>query len=193
MADAAVSLPGETMSIDQSMEPSDEVDERQLEIARQEGEAYLEALEYMATEVAHDGGKQEAGDYVVGYAIEEAEGMWTYRDGGLQWEEPGEQNAHVEVAVADGDDGRFVPGLHVEASLVADDGTESGPFEVPLVWHPGLHHYGVNVEVPGDGTYDLRVHVDAAEFNRHDETNGDRYGDAVDVTFEGVEVETGQG
>lgn len=181
------------MSIDQSMEPSEEVDERQLEIARKEGEAYLEALEYMANEVAHDGGKQEAGDYVVGYATEEAEGLWVYRDGELHFEEPGEQNAHVEVAVADGDDGRFVPGLHVEASLTAEDGTEVGPFEVPLVWHPGLHHYGVNVEVPGDGTYDLDVQIAPAEFNRHDETNGRRYEEGVDVTFEGVEVKTGQG
>jgi hypothetical protein len=96
--------------------------------------------------VARDGGKQEAGDYVVGYATEEAEASWTYRGGELQFEQPGEQNAHVEVAVADGDDGRFVPGLHVEASLRGADGTEAGPFDVSMVWHLGLHHYGVNVK-----------------------------------------------
>lgn len=36
---------------------------------------YRRALEHMASVVADDGGTQLAGDYLVGYAIEEAEGM----------------------------------------------------------------------------------------------------------------------
>ncbi|WP_433626398.1 iron transporter [Halomicrococcus sp. NG-SE-24] len=63
---------------------------------------------------------------------------------------------------------------------------------MPFVWHPGLHHYGKNVEVPGDGSYDVHVEIDAPAFMRHDETNGDRYAESVSVTFEGVDVETGQ-
>jgi hypothetical protein len=46
--------------------------------------------------------------------------------------------------------------------------------------------------VPGDGEYDLTIEVDPPEFMRHDEENGDRYAESVEVTFEGVEVETGQ-
>ncbi|OLT06791.1 hypothetical protein BJF77_15325 [Kocuria sp. CNJ-770] len=37
----------------------------QLERARAQGEAYAQALKYMAEEVAHDGGTQQAGDYLV--------------------------------------------------------------------------------------------------------------------------------
>ncbi|RBI63345.1 hypothetical protein DMJ13_02035 [halophilic archaeon] len=172
--------------------PSDEVDEKQLELAREEGDAYHEALQYMATEVAHTGDTQEAGDFLVGIAQEEAEGMYRPTDDGLEWVEPDEENCHLEVAVADAADHRFVPELTVRATLESEDGEEVGPFEVPFVWHPGLHHYGKNVEVPGDGSYDVHVEVDAPAFMRHDETNGDRYAESVSVTFEGVDVETGQ-
>jgi uncharacterized protein involved in high-affinity Fe2+ transport len=171
---------------------SDEVDERQLEVANAEGEAYTRALNYMIAEVAETGGMRAVNDYVVGFAQEEAEGMYAPRDdGGLEWTEPDAENCHLEVAVADDDDGRFVPGLTVRATLDPADGEAVGPFEVPFIWHPGLHHYGRNVEVPGDGEYDITIDVEPPSFMRHDEANGDRYSDPVEVTFEDVEIETG--
>jgi uncharacterized protein involved in high-affinity Fe2+ transport len=120
--------------------------------------------------------------------------MYHPTDGGeLEWIEPADgENCHLEVAVSDAADGRFVPELDVSARLVSEDGTEVGPVEVPFVWHPGLHHYGVNLSVPGDGTYAVHVHVEPPSFPRHDETNGDRYAEPVDVTFEDVDVETGR-
>ena len=181
------------MSHQENKEPSDEVDERQLELAAEEGDAYLQSIEYMANEVAHTGDMTEAGDFRVAFAQEEAEGMYHLRDeGDLEWVEPDDENCHLEVAVADADDGRFVPELDVEATLVPEDGDEVGPVEVPYVWHPGLHHYGVNLSVPGDGTYTIRIRVDSPTFPRHDETNGDRYAESVEVEFEDVGVETGR-
>jgi hypothetical protein len=50
----------------------------------------------MVSAVAEDGGEQAAGPYLVGYAVEEAEGMYTWSGGELQWQEPGEENLHVE-------------------------------------------------------------------------------------------------
>ena len=174
-------------------ETSDEVDERQLELAKRAGDAYQEALEYMANEVAHTGGKKEAGDYVVGFAQEEAEGMYALADGGeFEWREPDEENCHIEVAVCDAEDGRFIPEVDVEVTLEGEDGAEVGPFETPFLYHPGLFHYGKNVEIPGDGTYDITIEVDAPTFMRHDEENGNRYGEGVEVTFEGVDVEAGR-
>lgn len=56
------------------MEPdSSEATDRQLELALAQGEAYRTALEHMANDVADAGGTQRAGEYLVGYAIEEAE------------------------------------------------------------------------------------------------------------------------
>jgi len=176
------------------MDPSsDEADERQLQLAREQGEAYGRALEHMTRRVAEDGGEQRAGDYLVGYAVEEAEGMYEWSGGELVWREPEDENLHVEIAVRDGADGRFVPALQVTATLVDPDGNEVGTHEHPLLWHPMIYHYGRNWVVPGDGEYTLRVHVEPPRFMRHDEINGRRFAAPVDVEFTGVQVETGQG
>ena len=152
------------------MEPdTSEASSRQLELAREQGEAYGRALEYMTGEVAHDGGEQEAGHYRIAYAVEEAEGMYEWADGELNWHDPGEENVHVEVAVRDAGDGRFVPGVRVLATLISPDGDEVGTHEQPLMWHPMMYHYGRNWIVPADGRYTLRVRVEPPTFMRHDE------------------------
>jgi|AntRauTorcE11898_2_1112593.scaffolds.fasta_scaffold00035_5 hypothetical protein len=65
-------------------------------------------------------------------------------------------------------------------------------FDPGFLWHPGLFHYTANVALPGDGTYTIRVDVEPPGFARRDRTNGDRYADDVQVTFEDVGLETGQ-
>jgi uncharacterized protein involved in high-affinity Fe2+ transport len=174
------------------MEPSEEVDEKQLQLAREAGDVYLEAVEYMLSEVAETGAKTEANQYVVGIAQEKAEGMYHMEENRFKWKEPDEENCHLEVVVADADDGRFLPHLNVEATIEHEDGTQIGPAGIPFVWHPGLYHYGRNFETPGDGTYTVTVDVEPASFPRHDETNGDRYTEPVSVEFEDVEFTTGQ-
>ena len=181
------------MSQTPSKTTSEEVDEKQLELAGKAGDAYHEALEYMANEVAHTGGTTEAGDYIVGFAQEKAEGMYAFKgEGELEFQKPGDANCHLEIAVCDGADRRFIPGLTVRATLTAEDGTEVGPTEVPLLWHPGLYHYGTNLELPGDGTYTINVEIEPPTFKRHDKKNGDRYKETVGVKFEDVEIKTGQ-
>ncbi|CAA9290779.1 MAG: hypothetical protein AVDCRST_MAG08-4567 [uncultured Acetobacteraceae bacterium] len=130
---------------------------------------------------------------MVAYAQERAEGMYMLRsEGELEWTEPSDENCHLEISVSDAGDKRFVPYLHVEATLVAEDGQAIGPFEVPFLWHPGLHHYGRNVEVPGDGRYTLRVRIAPPAFMRHDKANGRRYAETVEVEFEDVRIKTGR-
>lgn len=182
------------MSSQQPNQPSEEVDERQLELAREAGDAYREAAEYMLSEVAETGAEARAGDLVVAVAQEHAEGMYRPDDGRLEWREPADgDNCHLEVVVADADDGRFVPNLDVRATVEAENGELVGPEPVPFVWHPGLYHYGRNLEVPGDGTYAVTVAVEPPSFPRHDRTNGDRYAEPVEVRFEDLEFSTGQG
>lgn len=176
------------------MEPdTSEASARQLELAREQGEAYGRALEHMTNEVAHDGGEQEAGHCRVGYAVEEAEGMYEWADGELVWRDPDGENVHVEVSVRDAGDGRFVPGVHVLATLIDPDGEEVGTHEQPLLWHPMIYHYGRNWTVPADGRYTLRVRVEPPTFMRHDEVNGKRFTDPVEVEFQGVGIERGAG
>jgi hypothetical protein len=175
------------------MDPSSsEADAKQLELAREQGAAYRKALDHMAEEVAHDGGTQPAGEYLIGYAVEEAEGMYMWKDGELVWEDPEEENLHVEIAVCDASDGRFVPGCTVTVTLVDPDGEEVGTHELPMLWHPMIYHYGRNWKVPADGTYTMKVRVDPPTFMRHDEINGCRFKEPIETTFKGVSIERGQ-
>ena len=172
--------------------PSDEADEQQLQQARAEGQAYLTSLNYMANEVADTGGKKRAGEYLVGFAQERAEGMYHLRDGGLTWLEPEDENCHIEVAVVDAADHRFIPYLDIEVTVLDAEGTEVTTFEPQFLWHPGLYHYGKDIKLPGDGTYTLQIKIAPPSFPRHDEVNGKRYAEPVDVTFENVQIKTGR-
>ena len=118
--------------------------------------------------------------------------MYELRDGRLEWQDPQSENLHVEVAVRDRADGRFVPGLTVHATLIDAAGREVGTHRQPFLWHPWLYHYGRNWEVPGDGSYRLRVRIEPPEFARHDKINGRRYAEPVEVEFPNVRVETGR-
>lgn len=173
--------------------PSDEGDRKGLELGKAQGEAMTRTLEHMMRDVAHDGREVQSGEYLVAYAVEEAEGMYVPRDGTLEWTEPDEENVHLEVAVRDAADGRLIPGLDIEVTLTAPDGADVGTYRMPLLWHPYLYHYGRNWKVPGGGRYKLRVRFAPPTFARHDKKNGRRFIQGGDVTFENVDVRTGRG
>lgn len=117
--------------------------------------------------------------------------MYAYDDGELTWHNPEEENAHVEVTVRDAADGRFIPAVQVSATLIAPSGTELGPYDQQLVWHPMMYHYARNWNLPEDGAYTLRVHVDPPTFMRHDEINGRRFTEPADLEFTDVRIERG--
>lgn len=163
------------------MQESEESTLEQLALARAQGDAYASALGAMDKESGAD--MRRAGEYEVAIVVENAEGMWQPRDGGLHWMEPDEENAHVEVAVRDAADGRFVPGLTVTVTLTGSDGTTVGTHEQPFIWHPWLYHYGRNWQIPGEGDYRIRVQIAPPAFMRHDHNNGKRYAQPVEVEF----------
>lgn len=173
------------------MKPSDEANEKQLKLARDQGEAFERTVKEMTQEEAH-GDQQTADDYIIGYAVEDAEGMYHPKDGNLVWHNPTDENAHLEIVVQDARDKRFIPGLEVQATLIDESGREIGTHRQPFLWHPWLYHYGRNWKLPGDGEYTLRVRVEAPDFMRHDKTNGKRYAKPVEVEFQGVRIKTGQ-
>jgi hypothetical protein len=169
--------------------PSDEATAEELALAREQGDAYVRALQHMVSEVADDGGEQRAGPYIVAYAIEKAEGMYVPdEDGDLVWREPMSGNVHVEVSVRDAADGRFVPDLTVHVRLTDSQGLDIGLHRQPLLWHPWLYHYGRNWAVPHSGDYTMDITIKAPDFPRHDKKNGKRYSDDVEVSFTGVKM-----
>ena len=145
----------------------------------------------MVNEVADTGGKQRAGEYMVGFAQERAEGMYYLKEGGLEWREPTDENCHIEIAVVDAADGRFIPYLEIDVTITNGNGDEV-TFKPQFLWHPGLFHYGKDVKVPSDGTYTLHIKIAPPSFPRHDKVNGKRYAEPVEVVFEGVQIKTGQ-
>lgn len=172
------------------MRESDEATEDELDLAREQGGVYVKALEHMVDEVADGGGETHAGDYVVGYAHEEAEGMYALRNGALEWQEP-EGNVHVEISVRDASDDRFVPQLNVHLTILDSAGREVGTERMPFIWHPWVYHYGRNWTIPGAGEYTLRVRIEPPAFMRHDRENGRRFAEEVVVEFANVRLETG--
>lgn len=171
--------------------PSDEATAPHLQLANEQGHALHNALDAMFKMDTH-GPEKRAGDYLVACIAEEAEGMYHLRNGKLEWQEPTNENAHLEVSVRDGADGRLIPGLTVYATLIDASGKQIGTKQLPFLWHPWLFHYGLNWEVPESGEYTVRVHIDVPDFPRHDKKNGKRYTEPVDVEFQRVTIETGQ-
>src|SRR5206468_2931804 len=111
------------------MAASNEAEPDQLDVARAEGGAYARALQAMDEESGAV--TQRAGDYLVAFVQENAEGMYELEDGRLLWREaPEEANAHLEIAVADAADGRFVPGLDITLTVL--DGGDRALFTTPM-------------------------------------------------------------
>lgn len=171
---------------------SKESNKKQLELSRKQGDAFLAAVKEMVGEEADSGKLKEVDDYLIGYAVEHAEGMYEWQDGELVWHNPTDENAHIEIVVADKADGRFLPGLEVRVTLLDADGQEVGTHTQPFLWHPWLYHYGRNWKVPGSGTYSLRVDVQPPPYMRHDKVHGKRHQRSANVAFENVKIEAGQ-
>ena len=96
-----------TQATDPPMRVSSEASDEQLRMASGQGEAYGKALR-----AAGAAATCRAGDYLVAFVNDEAEGAYEWDEGELVWREASpDANVHLEVAIADGADGRFVPGL----------------------------------------------------------------------------------
>ncbi len=133
--------------------------------------------------------KKTAGDYAISYRIGPAKGLYEFSAGKLEWQEPQQQNVHVDVIVKDVLDGRFLPGLNVVATLLDGRGGQAASSHLPFVWDPEQNHYGANVCVPESGAYLLQVHVHPATFNRTDKELGKRFVGDAHVSFENVRIE----
>lgn len=176
-----------TRATDPPMRVSSEASDEQLHMARGQGEAYGKALRAAGATATC-----RAGDYLVAFVNDEAEGAYEWDDGELVWREAApDANVHLEVAIADGADGRFVPGLAIHVDL-AQDGNSVLSTDLPFLWHPYLYHYGGNAALPGTGPYDVTVRVAPPRFMRHDPVNGQRYMQPVEATFTGVQLANGR-
>jgi hypothetical protein len=175
----------------QDLQPSDEINDQQLMLAKKQGEALQQALQNMIQEEAR-GQRITQGDYIIAWASEKAEGMYILHGGQLEWQEPNEENTHIEVAVCSSAEGRFIPGLIVSVTLIDRAGNMIGSHQQPFLWHPWLYHYGRNWQVPDEGPYTVWIRVEPPDFPRHDKTNGRRFVHPVEVRFPNVTLSIGR-
>ncbi|MGE5353297.1 MAG: hypothetical protein ACM3P0_14540 [Acidobacteriota bacterium] len=164
-------------------------------LAGASGQAYLKALRVMYSQ-ANDGRNIIAGDYVVAYAIEYAEGYWSYdKNGDFQYSNAQNEkaNSHIDLAVLDKKTGRFLFNLNVKATLYDGTGKEIGTHAEPFNWHPWLYHYGENWRVPNNAkAYRLHIHFDPPSYRRYGRRDGRQFTSPVDMDFSNVEIKTGQ-
>jgi len=169
-----------------ALRPSEEGDREGLALGRAQGEALGQTLRHMIENVADEGQELACGEYLIGYAVEAAEGLYISREGGLEWQEPDGENVHVEIAVRDAADGRFIPALDVIVTISEQGGAILGSHTHPLLWHPYVYHYGRNWHLPKPGRYRINVRFRAPTFARHDRKNGNRFREGAEITFDGV-------
>jgi hypothetical protein len=171
----------------------EETTQRQLHVARAQGDAYGSAFAQLRAAGTTDSGEEYCGDYWIGYAVGPAMGVYEWTRAELEWREPGEENLHVAITVRDAGDGRFVPGLRVVVTLIDPTGNVVGSREQPLLWHPMVYHYGGNWKVEASGVHSLHVNVEPPKFMRTDVLNGDRLLAPAQIDFDRVKVDVGTG
>jgi hypothetical protein len=175
----------------QELIASSESSDEEIKLAQKQGEALQEALHYMTRDESH-GQMKTVGDYIIAWANEKAEGLYVLRDGHLEWQEPKDENTHIEIAICSAAEGRFVPGLMVFATLLDQNGNLVGTHQQPFLWHPWLYHYGRNWQVPNEGPYTLWIRVNVPDFPRHDKVNGNRFSQPVEVQFPNIKLVLGK-
>lgn len=125
-------------------------------------DSLVQVLDYLMDQ-ATPRDERAVADYLVGYSIQPAEGVYHLVDGELVWETPTDENVHIVVSVRDAVDGRFLPALDVQATLMDTNGNVIGTRPQPFVWHPWLYDYGYgcNWKIPADGKYTLRIDIES--------------------------------
>ena len=158
---------------------------------KEQKKALKEEFDYFIQKNAYSGQKIK-GNYLIAYSLEYARNLTYPGEGGPEWKDLHEENAHIGIAVHDATDYHFVAGLTVFVTVLDKDGLTIGSFEHPLLQRPNLYHYGRNWILPGDGKYTLQVRVETPENMLQDEKSGKIYTTPVAVVFKNVTIKTGQ-
>lgn len=158
-----------------------EANEEQLALAVRQGQAYRRAVDWELAGAAWSA-RARAGDQLVFAAISPAEGGWAPAAGGLAWTDPAAGQAHLRVFLADGADGRFVPGARVHARFFDAAGRLLAGQVLEAGIYPLTPAYGGDLSLPA-GARTLAITVDPLPMRRHDPYNGDRFFAQADAVF----------
>lgn len=163
-----------------------------VKLARDEGDAIAQPLTSMLRSAGTSGSQLHSGDYDVAVVVRGAQGAWRAQNKKLSYDEPSTNIgpvAHIDVSIRDAATGRFIPGLKVRVTILDSRRREIDTYLVPFMWHPWMNHYGLNVPVPGNGRYTVRVRADAPAFRRYGSTALKKFNKALDVSVRNIRFE----
>lgn len=148
------------------------------------------ALQAALQALGHPVHLQHAGDFLVAFFSTPAEGRYGCDDG-VRWREAApDATTHLAVVVLDAGDNRFVPELDVELEVWR--GERLLHVHLPFEWHPALHHYGADADLPEGSDVVVVVRIAAPRYLRHDKVNGRRYAQPGVATFTAIELARGR-
>ena len=147
-----------------------------------------EILDYSSQKYAYMGEHYE-GPYLIAYIVERARWFQYLENDQEVNEEPKNENAFIGIAVHDVSDFHFVKDLKMSVTVTDEKGDLIGKQQHFYHPRPGLHNYGRNWILPGDGHYTIRVEIDPP-----DPKNGEvplEKRSRVVVYFQNVMIHTG--
>jgi hypothetical protein len=150
-----------------------------------------EIVDYSYQKDAYMGQRVE-GDYLIAYLVEKARRLIYLKDGIKIIQKPQKENAYIGFAVHSASDLNFIKELTLMVTILDETGKTIGRHQHLYHPRPGLHHYGMNWLLPGDGLYTIRVHIETPDFILGGNMNGDRSKEIVQVEFSQVLIQTGQ-
>jgi len=150
-----------------------------------------EIVDYTYQKDAYMGQRVE-GDYLIAYLVEKARGFVYLQDGIKVFHTPQKENAYIGIAVHSASDLNFIKELTVIITVLDEMGKSIGRHQHLYHPRPGLHHYGMNWVLPGDGLYTIRVYIENPNFQSGANMNGVRSKEFVQVEFPHVLIQAGQ-
>jgi hypothetical protein len=155
------------------------------------GNAALSAAITALWQHSASGSEQPSGDYFVGYALNSSALVTLIPRAKLHIRNmihvAGTTELRVVVFPRDSRTGRLIQGLKPQVNIIAANGAQFAPGELPLLWHSWFSHYGRSVLLPRKDTYKLHVHFDAPGFRRWGRQS-ERFAAPLDVDFDNVSL-----
>jgi hypothetical protein len=134
-------------------------------------------------------GHKVTGDFLVAYKADFACWLSYPQTSSPIWNKPGKDNARISISVFDRTNLEMLHDLSVSVTVLDERGAVVGIKPHPFLYRPHHNQYGANWELPGDGKYTLRVHIETPAYLRA--WDGQPYPSPVTVEFANVEVCTG--
>lgn len=148
-------------------------------------------LSYSFQKEAYQGHKIE-GDFLIDLILEKAR-LFQYLSNGMEiTEKPYGKNAYIGIAVHHATDLHFIQGLSVMVTVIDANGYDVGKQRHFYHPRPGLHHYGSNWKLPGEGRYTLRVQIETPAPKWGEYLENAIFPKRVEVDFPSVMIRIGQ-